>query len=110
VSARAVVLTPNRYLVSDPTVFVNYRDWRADVDARQGCEQTAGPAWYRQEGALHNWRSVLVIVLGLCAVAAGGIGLLLRRRGANTRLGRGALVSGIASVVVFLIVWGPRFG
>ena len=110
VSARAVVLTPNRYLVSDTTVFVNYRDWRADVDARKACAATAAPPWYQEEGALGNWRSVLVIALGLCAFGAGGIGLIFRRHGTGRFLAPVALASGIASIVALVVVWGPHWG
>jgi hypothetical protein len=108
VSARAVVITPNRYLVSEPAVFVNYRDWRARSDAKSNCEQMDAPPWYRQEGALGNWRSVLVIVLGLGAFGGGLIGALLRRRRVISWLGPAVLTSGLASVVALVIVWGLR--
>ena len=108
VSARAVVLTPNRYLVSDPSVFLNYRDWDAQLDATPHCEQTAAPPWYRQEGALGNWRSVLVIAVGLFAFVGGLVGLPFRRRRGGYWIAGLVMTSGVASVVAFFLAWGPR--
>lgn len=107
VRARVVLLTNNRLLDGGlgSGVFTNYRDWRRDVDSPSHCEHVGGPPWYRRDGALGNWRSLLAIGVGLLACATALIGLTLRGRRATARLASASLLLGIAAVAGFAVVW-----
>lgn len=105
--ARAVLITPNGYLEAGGSLVADYEDWR-EADEPANCGSPPGPPWYQREGALGNWRSVLVIALGLFAFAVSIVGLVLRRRGLGRTLTVPALVLGVAAVVAFEIVWGSQ--
>ena len=105
--ARAILITPNRYLRSGPDLAVDHADWRP-ADEPAECARVPEPSWYQREGALGNWRSILVIAIGLLAFVVSIAGLVLSRRGLSGRLPFVAVVLGVAAVVAFGVVWGPH--
>lgn len=76
--------------------------WNPATDATSRCIER-NPPWYRREGLIVNWRSLLVFALGAVAVGLGVLSLV--PSGARLALSTGAAGTGALAAILFVLIW-----
>lgn len=78
--------------------------WEPGTDQTRRCVEH-NPPWYRRQGLLGNWRSLLLIALGLLALALGVVARIAPGGEVARNVARIAGTTALAGAALFVLVW-----